>query len=103
MRQNKDVIHIFVFHFSEKITKQLIFPTVFRTFVKILKENTHIPVLLFPGDYSQVTDKADGLLFLSLFSRHMYGCNMNIYIILLIVAMNVMGMKNLGGVSNGIK
>ena len=33
-----------------------------------LKENTDIPVLLFPGDYSQVTDNADGLLFLSLLS-----------------------------------
>jgi putative glycerol-1-phosphate prenyltransferase len=38
------------------------------SFVKTLKENTSIPVLLFPGDYSQVTDKADGLLFLSLLS-----------------------------------
>jgi len=37
-------------------------------FVKILKENTNIPVILFPGDYSQVTNYADGLLFLSLLS-----------------------------------
>lgn len=38
------------------------------TFVKILKENTQIPVVLFPGDYSQVSNKADALLFLSLLS-----------------------------------
>lgn len=37
-------------------------------FVKKLKENTQIPVVLFPGDYSQVTNKADALLFLSLLS-----------------------------------
>ena len=37
-------------------------------FVKKLKAFTHIPVILFPGHYSQVTDSADGLLFLSLLS-----------------------------------
>jgi putative glycerol-1-phosphate prenyltransferase len=37
-------------------------------FVKILKKNTKIPIVLFPGDYSQVTNYADGLLFLSLLS-----------------------------------
>ncbi|SNR66781.1 putative glycerol-1-phosphate prenyltransferase [Lutibacter agarilyticus] len=37
-------------------------------FVKKLKENTEIPIILFPGDYSQVTNYADGLLFLSLLS-----------------------------------
>lgn len=37
-------------------------------FVEKLKENTQIPVVLFPGDYSQVTNKADALLFLSLLS-----------------------------------
>lgn len=37
-------------------------------FVQKLKESTKIPVVLFPGDYSQVTDKADALLFLSLLS-----------------------------------
>lgn len=37
-------------------------------FVKKLKENTQIPIVLFPGDYSQVTNKADALLFLSLLS-----------------------------------
>ena len=37
-------------------------------FVKNLKKHTKIPVILFPGDYSQVTNYADGLLFLSLLS-----------------------------------
>lgn len=37
-------------------------------FVEKLKENTQIPIILFPGDYSQVTNKADALLFLSLLS-----------------------------------
>ena len=37
-------------------------------FVQKLKEHTNIPIILFPGDYSQVTNNADGLLFLSLLS-----------------------------------
>ena len=37
-------------------------------FVKKLKEFSNIPIILFPGDYSQVTNYADGLLFLSLLS-----------------------------------
>ena len=37
-------------------------------FVQKLKENTQIPIILFPGDYSQVTNNADALLFLTLLS-----------------------------------
>jgi putative glycerol-1-phosphate prenyltransferase len=37
-------------------------------FVKTLKKYTEIPIILFPGDYSQITDFADGILFLSLLS-----------------------------------
>jgi len=33
-----------------------------------LKENTILPILLFPGNPSQITDKADGILFLMLLS-----------------------------------
>lgn len=33
-----------------------------------LKKHTHLPVILFPGDVSQITDHADALLFLSLIS-----------------------------------
>ena len=36
--------------------------------LKTLKENTTIPVVLFPGNAMQVNNKADGILFLSLIS-----------------------------------
>ncbi len=39
--------------------------------VSEIKKHTHLPIVLFPGDVSQITDKADALLFLSLLSgRH---------------------------------
>ena len=36
--------------------------------VSELKKHTDLPVVLFPGDVSQITPKADGILFLSLIS-----------------------------------
>lgn len=33
-----------------------------------IKKHTQLPIILFPGDVAQITDKADGLLFLSLIS-----------------------------------
>ena len=36
--------------------------------VRILKELSALPVILFPGDYTQITPEADGILFLSLLS-----------------------------------
>ena len=33
-----------------------------------IKNNTTLPVILFPGDVSQITNKSDGILFLSLLS-----------------------------------
>lgn len=36
--------------------------------VKVIKTQTDLPVILFPGDYSQITESADALLFLSLLS-----------------------------------
>ncbi|MBZ9631072.1 geranylgeranylglyceryl/heptaprenylglyceryl phosphate synthase [Salegentibacter sp. LM13S] len=36
--------------------------------VKAIKAETDLPVILFPGDYSQITETADALLFLSLIS-----------------------------------
>ena len=36
--------------------------------VREIKKNTSIPIILFPGDYSQLTNKADAVLFLSLVS-----------------------------------
>jgi len=38
------------------------------TTVEALKMKSSLPVFLFPGDYSQITNKADALLFLSLLS-----------------------------------
>ena len=37
-------------------------------FVEKIKALSNIPIVLFPGDFSQVTNKADALLFLSLLS-----------------------------------
>lgn len=39
-----------------------------RMTVKAIKAETQLPVLLFPGDHSQITDQADALLFLTLIS-----------------------------------
>tara|TARA_R110000850_G_scaffold190308_2_gene316187 strand:- start:23924 stop:24634 length:711 start_codon:yes stop_codon:yes gene_type:complete len=36
--------------------------------VEVLKNNSSLPVILFPGDVSQITQIADGILFLSLLS-----------------------------------
>ncbi len=36
--------------------------------VEVIKKHTVLPVVLFPGDVIQITDKADGILFLSLIS-----------------------------------
>ena len=33
-----------------------------------IKRHTKLPIVLFPGDVSQITNKADGILFLSLLS-----------------------------------
>ncbi|MCL4117218.1 UNVERIFIED_CONTAM: hypothetical protein GTU68_002636 [Idotea baltica] len=38
------------------------------TIVKEIKANTNLPVVLFPGDISQITNHADAILFLSLIS-----------------------------------
>jgi len=38
------------------------------TVVELLKQLTVLPIILFPGDYTQITPKADAILFLSLLS-----------------------------------
>lgn len=38
------------------------------TIVIEIKKHTNLPIVLFPGDVIQITDKADGILFLSLIS-----------------------------------
>jgi len=37
-------------------------------FIKEIKQHTEIPIVIFPGDYSQITNYADAILFLSLLS-----------------------------------
>ncbi|SHI62144.1 putative glycerol-1-phosphate prenyltransferase [Mesonia phycicola] len=44
---------------KENLTEQL---------VNLLKKNTTLPIIIFPGDFTQITNKADALLFLSLLS-----------------------------------
>ncbi len=36
--------------------------------VKTIKEHTNLPILIFPGSHEQITETADGILFLSLLS-----------------------------------
>ena len=36
--------------------------------IETLKIDTSLPIIIFPGDYTQIADAADGLLFLSLLS-----------------------------------
>ena len=38
------------------------------TTVKVIKQYSSLPILLFPGDVTQITSEADGILFLSLLS-----------------------------------
>lgn len=55
------ITHIFVggSEVEEKLTESLVLE---------IKKHTNLPVVLFPGDVSQITGKADALLFLSLIS-----------------------------------
>jgi putative glycerol-1-phosphate prenyltransferase len=39
-----------------------------KSVVTAIKKVTHLPVIIFPGDVKQITNKADGILFLSLIS-----------------------------------
>ena len=42
--------------------------TILEELIAALKQKTNLPVILFPGDPSQISPKADGILFLSLLS-----------------------------------
>lgn len=42
--------------------------TIIDELISILKSNTHLPILLFPGNPSQISNKADAILFLTLLS-----------------------------------
>jgi len=55
------ITHIFVGGSTDESNKT-------ESVVKAIKKLTSLPVFLFPGDFTQVTDHADALLFLSLIS-----------------------------------
>lgn len=57
----KATTHLFVggSTVEEKLTEELVI---------LLKKQTELPIFIFPGDYTQITNKADALLFLSLLS-----------------------------------
>lgn len=57
----KSVTHIFVGGSTAEAYKT-------ELTVKAIKAETNLPVVLFPGDHSQITNEADALLFLSLIS-----------------------------------
>ncbi|MBK5193153.1 MAG: geranylgeranylglyceryl/heptaprenylglyceryl phosphate synthase [Flavobacteriaceae bacterium] len=57
----ENVTHIFVGGSTVKIYKT-------ETTVQAIKASTNLPVILFPGDHSQITESADAILFLSLIS-----------------------------------
>ncbi len=46
----------------------LLFTNILNDFIKEVKKHTDLPVLLFPGNAMQVSNEADGILFLSLLS-----------------------------------
>ncbi len=46
----------------------LLFTNILNTFIKEIKKYTNLPVLLFPGNAMQISNEADGILFLSLLS-----------------------------------
>ena len=57
----ENVTHIFVGGSTVELNKT-------ETTVQAIKAETSLPVILFPGDHSQITEAADGILFLSLIS-----------------------------------
>lgn len=61
MVNNSAVTHIFVggSEVDETLTEKIVLE---------IKQHSNLPVVLFPGDVSQITNKADALLFLSLIS-----------------------------------
>lgn len=58
---NSIATHIFVGGSTDKDNQT-------ESIVMAVKKETNLPVILFPGDVSQITNKADGILFLSLLS-----------------------------------
>lgn len=57
----ENITHIFVGGSTVELNKT-------QTTVQAIKAKTNLPVILFPGDHSQITESADAILFLSLIS-----------------------------------
>lgn len=55
------ITHVFVGGSTDENKKM-------ETVVKAIKQHTHLPILIFPGSHEQITEAADGILFLSLLS-----------------------------------
>jgi len=65
--------------------------------IAVLKQKTNLPVILFPGDPSQISPKADGILFLSLLS----GRNPDYLIAYQVQAAPILKKTNLEVISTG--
>lgn len=59
--QQSIITHVFVGG-STDVEKKM------ETVVKSIKQHTKLPILIFPGSHEQITETADGILFLSLLS-----------------------------------
>ena len=75
----------------------LLFKNVLDQFVTKVKENTKLPILLFPGSTMQITNKADGILFLQLIS----GRNSEYLISNQVIAAPLLRQTNLEVISTG--
>jgi len=75
----------------------LLFKNVLDEFVKIIKENTKLPVLLFPSSAMQISNNADGILFLQLLS----GRNPEYLISNQVIAAPLLKQTNLEVISTG--
>jgi len=75
----------------------LLFKNVLDKFVKIVKENTQLPIILFPGSAMQITNNADGILFLQLIS----GRNPEYLISNQVIAAPLLKQTNLEVISTG--
>ena len=75
----------------------LLFKNVLDQFVTKVKENTKLPILLFPGSTVQITNKADGILFLQLIS----GRNSEYLISNQVIAAPLLRQTNLEVISTG--
>jgi len=75
----------------------LLFTNILDAFVAKVKENTKLPVLLFPGSAMQITNHADGILFLQLIS----GRNPEYLISNQVIAAPLLKQTNLEVISTG--